>query len=560
MIRRNDDERGATFILVAACLTLLIGMAAIAVDLGAGWNARRQDQTAADLAAVAGAIAYVSSNVQTETVNQVLSISAMNLGLTTDPTWGYTTTDTSWRNAWTGCTDPARPTGFNTFNAPSAWGGGAMQCISGSATEIRVRLPNQFTATSFGKVLGQSQITTFAVAHATLKFRSGGGVRPFGILNGIAAGTTCLTTSPSGLAAPPCDGPASGNFGTLNSQTWGSPDFGTTLDCGSPGNEELGLAIAKGLDHLIGLHPNYAGTGQPYGTAAYPSSTARDDDCTNSGGVAVPSDNTPPVGPVNSMRADTGFNLFQATKNGIITGEDGFPNSTTSVTPLLQDIGASGSLSDRRLSERISGTEYNYQVDNTPLHDHLRSWGNISSDINAAYPAAGGAIIAALGGCQKATISGAADPSTAMSLCLKAYETTAVTYPSLPPLFEDTLGNNPRFGFVPQFHATTWGSGNHWQPILRYRMMYIDTIWFNCNGKYDPNKNDEACTGTKGLVFTPEGSADTSDLQVGSGGSMRQLRLDQISAFLLPNQVVSEDTASRFPGNVFGPFNVQLSR
>lgn len=560
MIRHEENERGATFILVAACLTLLIGMAAIAVDLGAGWNARRQDQTAADLSAVAGAIAYVSSNVQTETVNQVLSISAMNLGLTTDPTWGYTTTDAAWRNAWTGCTDSGRPAGFNTFNAPAAWGGGVMPCISGSATEVRVRLPNQYTDTSFGKVLGQSQLTTFASAHATLRFRQGGGVRPFGILNGIAAGTTCLTTSPGGLAAPPCDGPASGNFGTLNTQTWGSTEHGTTLDCGTPGNDELGLAIAKGLDHLIGLHPTYGGTGVAYGTVAYPSATARDDDCTNSGGVAIPADNTPPVGPVNSMRADTGFNLFQATKNGLITGEDGFPNSTTSVTPLLQDIGASGSLSDRTLRERISGNTYSYQVDNTPLHDHLRSWGNISSDINAAHPAAGGAIITALGGCQKSTISGAGDPSAAMSLCLKAYETTALTYPNLPPLFEDTLGNNPRFGFVPQFHATTWGSGNHWQPILRYRMMYIDTIWFNCNGKYDPNKNDEACTGTKGLVFTPEGSADTSDLQVGSGGSMKQLRLDQISAFLLPNQVVSEDTASRFPGNVFGPFNVQLSR
>lgn len=541
--RLHNSERGATAIMVAASLVLMLGIAAFAVDLGALFNEDRQDQTAADLAAVAGAIAYLGPDQAGGARDAVLTFVRDNLTTT------YTNAE--WRTMWESCTDPGRPANFNPVPAPPGWTAGTLACISGSTDELRVRVPDQIVDTSFAGVVGVGSLPARAVAQAAVEFRSGGGVRPFGILDGLPVGSTCLTTAPSGLAAPPCDGPASGNFGTLNSQTWGAEmvsngaTITSTVDCGVPGNPELAQNIALGVDHLIGIAPTFAGSGGPYG--AFPAATTRLDDCTVSGGQAVASDNTPAVGPVNTMRADTGFNLFQATKAGLIAGVAAdFPNASPAPAPLLQQIAGAGSLHDRTLRERISGNQYNYQVDDTPLWMHLRPWANLNTE---GIPAA----------CNRGTISAAPDPSVATTACLLAYQTGIAANPGWGPLFADTVADNPRFGWVPQFHFTTWGSGNHWQPIKTYRMIYLDTIWFNCNGKYDPNKNDEACTGTKGLVWQPSGS-DTSDLKVGNGNNMRELRLDQISAFLLPNAAVSAEVASRFPGSLNGPFDIVLTR
>lgn len=535
----TNRERGGTAILVSICLLLLVSIVAFTVDLGDVFNEDRQDQTAADVGALAGVLEYVRPLNPAGVTDEVLDFVEENLRET------YTAAE--WETLWSTCTDPAKPVGFNPVPAPAGWGVGTIDCISGSDDELRVRVPDQLVATTFGRVMGVDEIAARAVAHARVRFRQGGKVKPFGILYGIGAGSTCLTTAPSGLGAPPCDGPDSGNFGTLNSQTWDKDDTkDNVVDCGVAGIDELSLNIAIGVDHFIGIAPSFPGSTGPYG--AFPGSTTRLDDCTDVGGKAVASDNTPAVGPVNTLRADTGFNLFQATKAGMVSGTAAdFPNSNVAVTPLLQQIYMSGSFSDRRLSERISGTIYRYDVDNTPLWEHLRSWMVLS-------------VLGVPVECDKGFIQAQPNPSDAMSACLVAYETAAAADPDLTNIFNDSVAQNPRFAWVPEFHFSTWGSGNHWQPIRDYRIAYIDTIWFNCNGKYDPNKNDEACTGTKGLIFQPAGSADESDLQVGNGGSMKQLRLDQISAFLIPKQAVSRVVADTYPGSIKGPFETVLTR
>jgi hypothetical protein len=518
----RDTQKGASAILVTGSLLLLLGMAAFAVDLGAVYAEDRQDQTAADLSVLAGAIEYTGSGGATGARDQVLAFVAANL-----PT---TYTSTEWRAIWMACTDPGMPAGFNASAAPSGWGT-TLPCISGDDDEIRVRVPDQLVESVFGRAIGVDEIATRAVAQARTQFIDGvGGVRPFGVLNGLAAGQVCLTTSPPGRVSPPCDGPTSGNFGTLNSQTWGGPN--TIVDCGTPGNPELAINIALGVDHLIGLAPSFAGSGGPYGS--YPASTTRLDDCTVSGGRAVPSDNSPSMGPVNTMRADTGFSQFHATKAGLISGAAAdFPNRIGTVTPLLQQT--AGSPSTRLIREKDGPTTYTYEVDNTPLWDYLNGSGV----------------------CSQATVAGASSPRAAMNTCLAAVESGSVT----GPIFDDSIGSNPRFGWVPQFHFTTWGSGTHWQPILRHRMIYLDTIWFNCNDKYDDNQNDEECgQNTKGLVFVPQGTADESTLQRGNGNAMKKLRLDQLSAFLLPDNAVPESIANRFPGGNRGPFEVQLTQ
>lgn len=55
MSTRRRDERGQILVMVAAGLVVLIGVAALAIDLGFSWMLRRQEQNAADPAAVAAA-------------------------------------------------------------------------------------------------------------------------------------------------------------------------------------------------------------------------------------------------------------------------------------------------------------------------------------------------------------------------------------------------------------------------------------------------------------------------------------------------------------------------
>lgn len=64
MRRRNDwkrDERGAITIMTALGMTVLLGSAAIAIDLGHMMNVRTESQRVADLAALAGAAAFVDA-------------------------------------------------------------------------------------------------------------------------------------------------------------------------------------------------------------------------------------------------------------------------------------------------------------------------------------------------------------------------------------------------------------------------------------------------------------------------------------------------------------------
>src|SRR6516165_6170804 len=52
---RARDETGATAVIVAVILVVLLGCAALAIDIGSFYQAQRQAQAAADAAALAGA-------------------------------------------------------------------------------------------------------------------------------------------------------------------------------------------------------------------------------------------------------------------------------------------------------------------------------------------------------------------------------------------------------------------------------------------------------------------------------------------------------------------------
>ena len=55
MTRRRNDERGQTFVLTVIFMAMLLGMAALVLDVGSWFREKRQLQSTADAAALAGA-------------------------------------------------------------------------------------------------------------------------------------------------------------------------------------------------------------------------------------------------------------------------------------------------------------------------------------------------------------------------------------------------------------------------------------------------------------------------------------------------------------------------
>ncbi|MFP4555035.1 MAG: hypothetical protein ACLFRT_14405, partial [Actinomycetota bacterium] len=75
--RFRSSERGASMILVASALFVLIGASAIAVDIGALWLQRSADQKVTDNAAAAGALEVTSTDGQ-QACEVALSYVAVN--------------------------------------------------------------------------------------------------------------------------------------------------------------------------------------------------------------------------------------------------------------------------------------------------------------------------------------------------------------------------------------------------------------------------------------------------------------------------------------------------
>jgi hypothetical protein len=258
---RLHEERGATAILVAASLFLIIGMTAIAIDAGMGWTERRADQTAVDLGAVGGAVELLvgtsAGNVSEEAMVQA-ALDYVRINLPT----AYS--DGEWQAIWQNCVDPAaernapddrQPGGYNFVSmadaAPAGWSIADPDnwCISkdGRLALFRVRTPPQIVETTFARVLGFDQLQTRAAA--VVEILSGGGnVLPFGLPVSAADGSHhCIGSAPPGLAVDPCPGQSQGNRGLLGLKRYTYPS-----GCANNvGVDVIAVNIAEGADHPI---------------------------------------------------------------------------------------------------------------------------------------------------------------------------------------------------------------------------------------------------------------------------------------------------------------------
>ena len=332
MSSAEERERGATALIVAMVMVVIMGIAAIVIDGGFGFNERRQAQGGVDfasLAALQSAVSCRTSGCDIATsanngANEAIAVVQQNLP-GRSLLWGAPN-----------CSDPDRPAEFTVISAVSP-------CVSFTANldKSRVNLPPDAIDTTFGQLLGVSALTIAAEAEAGSTIASSAKIIPNTPL-GSAGAEACLFANQAPQAEPPCPG-ASGFYGYIDVALYGHDDpVGTPSTCTQGGtNLRIAINLAKGGDHsLVTYDP---------GPPADP--VVNDHD-------ACPNVNEA----INEMRVETGSTTVGIT-DGLLIGVSGSINGqpfTASPGRLL-----CGSESEECASVR------GYNVDHTGLWEYL---------------------------------------------------------------------------------------------------------------------------------------------------------------------------------------------
>lgn len=234
-------ERGVVLVVGALMMVGLLVISGLVVDMGGVYSARRRDQASADAGALAAAQNLSSRSAAAASA---IEYAEEDLGVDLpDAAWNSCSIDAG--------ALPVRATGRN--------------CISFSSanSRIRVRIPDQYHETAFGGVIGKGKVRHSAFAIAGVAQRGFGGVLPFGMPAGASGGDgyACVKSNSGGQSEAPCNGPDSGNFGTIDIGLYGNEDLGTKLSCGSGEARTLRIPnnIAVGSDHQLGT---YTGSNQ----------------------------------------------------------------------------------------------------------------------------------------------------------------------------------------------------------------------------------------------------------------------------------------------------------
>jgi hypothetical protein len=256
----NSDERGASAVLVAASLFLLMGFAALTVDWGSAVNQRRQNQSAGDFGALA-AVQFgnipspataicsdpsfsVEQEAACEATLEVVDIVNANLGMS------LTLAD------WAACTDSNPPSEFVPGPPDRGIISPLSDCVrfNQNLQKSRVVIPTIEVETTFGQVMGRAFIATSAFAEAQGDSGDVGKILPYGIPDSAGSlDEVCLKTGPHPDATGPCGGPISGNFGSIDILTYGNLTLGTPLgDCGITSTQaQITSNIILGVDHPL---------------------------------------------------------------------------------------------------------------------------------------------------------------------------------------------------------------------------------------------------------------------------------------------------------------------
>lgn len=494
-MRRRDlarDDRGVVLILAAITLVTLLVLSAFAIDVGGAYNARRQDQTAADAAALAAGSPTVMANTQL-VVTEVLD--RLNDNLSEPLTLADLNT----------CGD-------DTERLPvvAQVGGQSYNCISfnNARTQVRVRVPPRGYETTFARLVGVDEIehTAFAIA-GTPPQGAFGGVLPFGLTATAGVGHVCLKTGPGPLDSAPCDGPATGNFGYLNFAHFGSPALGTPAGhCSGDGSQRVAANLAMGVDHDLSL----------WGQTPHGNTTVVDS--ASCGAIAAP----------NAATTTTG-NMPNVIGDGLFSGSNFYDNQparlrrVAPVTPAYFRMAQIGP----------------YLLDDNPLWEFIDPELGLDDDVPRSChrdqfdaPTGGLGDMSALPADLRSRLNTRSVDDrilVLLSRCISHYQHGSWSYsasgfpnytesqtgcalaPCTDPVFSrETTGldgvadiqQTPRFGYVPVFHQDTPPNGHGTVTFARFRAIFIQRVCIGqpCSLQFDP-----------GVGFTA-GSADTRAL------------------------------------------------
>lgn len=420
MMRRlgqhHRDDSGVTVVVVALCLTLLMVMAAFAMDIGAMYSERRLDQNAADAAATSAAVVLLVKNDNTllqEAVTE--AVQRVNGGLSR-------TVSTA---AWQACTDP----GKLTVTAKSRGLSPATDCISfdRGLLNIRVRVPDQQTDTTFARVIGVNTLSTNAFAQTSLEVE-GGDALPFLALSTVTGGDQiCLRTGDNGTAQPPPPLTGGGPGVPFRALTPADDKPGTEIredldpcdaanylvaaaskgtiiprdyrgDCNPNGNKSVVDAIIAGLDHLVGIFESPAFSyPNPPGDSTVAESTRQgtygDVRVDGGGSCTVVKPNTFPIdtgvsnylpcallGPDVDVCADNEAGEGRLRRGSYVQGSVTFARAEFDNKPiwdfLVPSLPNSAPASCRSLQANLTNPSWDYYDKRDALSDCLRSWSN----------------------------------------------------------------------------------------------------------------------------------------------------------------------------------------
>ena len=264
--------------LAALSMVMLMGFAALAVDVGVGYSEKRTSQNAVDASAMAAAVEIKvgSTDVQAMVTSAVV-YAAQNLA--------DSVTAEDWLNA---CPDAVHPENELAYTAAELGLTPATACISFSYgfDTIRVSLPERGIDTRFASVLGIDSFNVSAFAQATVRYDGDMSAPPFVVTAGTGAGDVrCLRAggAASAVMAPRWVGNGPGNPATLGvegvaadadpcddsvfdreSQFFGSLKAHAYETCKQPsGNEAIAKVIADGIDHRLGSYEPAYTVGDP---------------------------------------------------------------------------------------------------------------------------------------------------------------------------------------------------------------------------------------------------------------------------------------------------------
>ncbi|MGQ0848913.1 MAG: pilus assembly protein TadG-related protein [Actinomycetota bacterium] len=437
----HPSDRGATALLVALCLLLLIGFAALAVDVGGAFDDRRQQQSAVDAGTLA-AVQYANLNDLPMPAQCAFgslkqraacrgSFEAMRVvagGLNSR----FSLAD------WTGCTDTGDDTAQYTVGAVLADGVTPLfDCISFTSNlkKGRVWLPTTQVPTSFGRVLGTTSIDISSMAEAGADIQSSSDVLPFALgPTGTGGSQACLFANPTAnLDVAPCNGPVQGNFGFLDISLYGNDIFPTITKCTGDTQGNLATNLALGTDHELSIWQ----LGDPVHNDRLECEifTAQPNEVlTQTGGSNTGLENGLFKG-INSPLAE-----------GRLVCKDGDP----------EEIGRIPKTSGGACVDVVNN--FPEFVDDTPLWNFLTGPG-------IAFTA---------------PTCSAVDNRQEMEACLIAWRTKALITPNPPPLFTADVLGSPRFAAVPSLNFDpSNGSGNYL--ILAFVPAYLETIYLGCS-------------------------------------------------------------------------------